>query len=112
LGRKVSPRRRRVLADIGTQPLLEVVVIAEYRRRRAEVRTGDGRRFGWPLARDAVLLGQGKRVWATRVEEGLYVVLVTVTDEGRRAEVIWPTGPAVANEPLSPASPVLPDGAP
>jgi len=97
--RKLSPRRRAALADIGTEPVLDVVEVAEYVRRRAVIRRTDGRRFSWPVAKDAVLLGQGRRVWATRVEEGLYVVLVATLDEGRRAELIWPTGPAVGDTP-------------
>ena len=35
-------------------------------------------------------------MWATRPEAGLYVVLVLTTDEGRRAEDIWPAKPASA----------------
>lgn len=98
LSRKVAPRRRTILADIGSEPALEAVSVAEYAPRRAEIARADGGRFGWPTARDAVLLRRGDRVWATRVEEGLYVVLVATTDEGRRAELIWPQGRAVAQE--------------
>lgn len=104
---RLAPWRRRVLVDIGTEPSLEDVEVldapAGIRGRRGRrdgavrVRRRDGQVLSWPVRQRAWLLSRGARVWATRPETGLYVVLVLTTDEGRRAEDIWPAKPASAD---------------
>ena len=97
--------RRAVLEDIGREPTLERVTVEAVWAHRVRVRTGDGRLLGWPIKTGLTLLDPGTRPWATRVVDGLYVVLLVLADEGRRAEVIWPQGRAVAEEPEAPGGP-------
>ena len=102
---KMSPRRRAVVADVGTDPDVELVEVDAVWAHRVRVRRGDGSLFGWPMQTGIVLLAPGARVWATRMAEGLYVVLVALSDEGRRVRVVWPQGRAVAEEPEAPGAP-------
>lgn len=104
-GHKIAPRRRAVLADIGTEPRLELVETVPTEPGTVRVRRGDGAMFAWPVARQParaglparwppVTVAGGHRVWATRVDDGLYVALVVSTDD-LRSDIVWPTGRAV-----------------
>lgn len=93
---KMSPRRRAVVAEVGSEPALELVEVDAVWGQRLRVRTADGGLLGWPIRSGVVLLSAGARVWATRPLDGLHVVLVVLTDGGRRAELVWPQDRAVA----------------
>lgn len=92
--------------DIGTERTVEEVEVLDVptgvqrrRGRRAgavRVRRSDDQALSWPVRDGAWLLSAGARVWATRPEAGLSVVLVVTADEGLRAEDIWPAGAACA----------------
>ena len=104
-GRKRTPLRRAVLADIGAEPAAELVEVVAVWADRVRVRRADGRLLSWPVKGSTVPLAPGARLWATRPAEGLYVVLLRVSDEGRRVRVVWPQGRAVAEEPEPPGAP-------
>lgn len=94
---RLRPRFRSVLADLGTEPSVEEVVVTDVAADRVTVRGLGGQRYGWTVRAWPVRPVAGQPAWATRLAPGLHVALVVdvAAAPTRPVQVIWPSGPAV-----------------